>query len=104
MYGKASAGRLNLLLKECRNIVTKQTAEIVTTKGTNVVFRVDEPASSALRVKCMLAISLHHSSIDGNAAVTPAFEHGAQANSAIGVVEILQATTGSSSNSGRCKL
>ena len=102
MYGIASAGRLNLVLKVCRNIVTKQPAEIMTTKGTTVVFCVDEPASSALRVKCMLAITLHHSSIDGNAAVTPAFEHSAHANSAIGVVEILQATTGSSSNTGIC--
>ena len=104
MYGTAGASRLNLVLKVCRNIVTKQPAEIMTTKGTTVVFCVDELASSALRVKCMLAITLHHSSIDGNAAVTPSFEHRAQANSAIGLVEILQATAGSSSNSGGCEL
>ncbi len=43
----------NFVLKGGRNIAAKQTAEFMTTTGAIGVLPRDEPASSALRVKCV---------------------------------------------------
>jgi hypothetical protein len=93
-----------LVLEGGCNAVAKQPAEIVTAVGAAAALLVDEPASSALRVKRVPATTLHLSNIDAQATVATAVERSAKANAALGIVKILQVTTGSSGNSRSGKL
>jgi hypothetical protein len=76
--------------------VAKQPAEIVTAVGAVAVLLVDEPASSALRVKRVPARTLHLPCIYAHAAVAAAVKRSAQANAAFGIVKILQVAASSS--------